>query len=101
MAIEVQALLTAVKAIGPGSNFSIERSAKTLQATVQGNGAVEAKVVVEGSNMGEAYVEIVTFELAGTGIDSSGATSNSPWALIRARVVSVSPGAAVTVSVGY
>lgn len=73
----------------------------TIQAAVVGTGAVTASVVIEVSNNGvdaESDTDS-TLALSGTTRDSAGTVLSAPWAMIRARVASISgTGAAVTVT---
>jgi hypothetical protein len=73
----------------------------TFQATVTGTGAVTASVFIEFSNDGVGWLAGPTIVLSGTTMNSDGFTSHAAWLLVRASVTDMSPGASVTVTMGY
>lgn len=72
----------------------------TIQAEVEGTGAVTATVIVEVSNFEglEDYITLTTFSLSGTTHATDGIAVTAPWRYIRSRVTAITgTGARVAV----
>lgn len=63
---------------------------KTIQASVDGTGAVTATVLVDVSNDNEHWIlAVATITLSGTTTDSDGFVLDAPWAYVRVRLTAI------------
>jgi hypothetical protein len=76
------------------------RPRRAFQGVVSGPGSVSASVVIEASNDAANALPLGTIDLSGTSPQTDGFLSDAEWVFVRARVVSVSAGAVVTVTMG-
>jgi hypothetical protein len=98
----VVGLLDGATTVGPGNPAVFKGNIITLQCSVDGIGNVGATVNIEVSNdRGRHWLVLATFTLSGVNSASDGTTSASPWALIRANVLTlVGNGATVSCFLG-
>lgn len=99
----VMNLITDVTEVSDGPGRYKASVYTSIQATVVGDGAVSATVVIDASNDGEYWcaTPMATVTLSGTDSNSDGFTTVAPWKFIRARVTAISgTDAAVTVLMG-
>ncbi len=82
-------LITDAIATGAGQPHKSNTPKRTIQATVVGDGAVTATVLVEGRNNGVDWLTLATITLSGTDSDSDGVALESPWAEVRAECTAV------------
>lgn len=63
---------------------------KSIQASVDGTGAVTATVVIDVSNDGVHWIlAVATITLSGTSTDSDGFLLDAPWTYVRARLTAI------------
>lgn len=60
-----------------------------FQATVVGDGAVTASVVIETTNDGLAWYALMNLDTSGTGTSTVANITEHPWDACRARVTAV------------
>lgn len=80
-------------AIGTGAGASLENSfedSTSLQATVDGTGAVGATVTIEVSNDDIHWDTLATIILSGTDSDSDSVTVDCMFAFVRGNVTAIS-----------
>lgn len=70
---------------------------RSIQASVEGVGAVNAVVKVYGCNDARFPIEVMTITLSGTNTATDASADSFPWEHYIADVVSVSAGACVSV----
>ena len=109
-AAAVQKLLDAVLVTGAGATFSLRPGSNqrghggtqfTCQGIVAGTGAVSATILVQVSNDGTNWLDLMTITLSGTTSATDGETAEAPWAFIRGNVSAISgTGAAATLLLG-
>lgn len=93
------------KALAPATGATValppENGKATFQIVLKGTGALTAALVLEVSNDGENWLNLVTFSLSGTTVVTDGAVSDAPWGYVRARLTAITgTGANVSVFMG-
>ena len=100
----VVTILPASTATATGGAFTPTGENPTFHSTIAGTGAVTATVLIEG-NMDttntSGWTLLQTHTLSGTTTDTTGLTSPTKWANVRARLTAITgTSAAVTVKMG-
>ena len=94
-------LLNAQRSIATGAAITHDETKRSYQATVVGEGAVSATVVIEGGNDGIGYITLGTITLSGTTLATDGFLGDSSWTQLRAKLTAISgTNAAVTATIG-
>lgn len=70
---------------------------KTIQATFQGNGSATVRVEVSNDGTNALHLGTITVDNA---TPSDGFISDTPWVMIRAVVLFISPSASVSCMIG-
>ena len=70
---------------------------KTVQATFQGQGTATVRVEVSNDGTNALLLGTITVDAA---TPSDGFISDTPWVMMRAVVLNVSPGASVSCMIG-
>lgn len=75
---------------------------RSFQATLTGNGALSATVLIQVSNDGANWITMHTIALSGNNYATDGVASEAAWKNIRVNLSAISgTGASVTVIMGY
>lgn len=84
-----------------GRPIRLPEGPKSIQASVQGTGAISATVLIEVSNHSNIYLPHTTLTLSGTNVATDGFTDLGDWSFWRASVTAISgTDAIVTVNPG-
>jgi hypothetical protein len=85
--------------VGEGNKINV--NPRTIQATVEGTGALTADIEIHVSNDHDNWILLATINLAGVTAATDGFVTDAPWSFTRARLVAVTgTDAVVNVNVG-